>query len=144
MPFVATGIAHSTTMMSMSIGSTGTRRKSAHTMSGETMRRARDAIHRRGPPMSLETGRSASDEPMIRSAPGVVKEPSVSAASPMMGTLCTFNSVRTIAIAQAMFAGVRKVLSPIFTFAPRPESCAMNQTPIVNTRKLNGRLKIEP
>ena len=81
---------------------------------------------------------------MIRSAPGVVKEPSVLAASPMMGTLCTFNSVRTMAIAQAMFAGVRKVLSPIFTFAPRPESCAMNQTPIVNTRKLNGRLKIEP
>ena len=81
---------------------------------------------------------------MMRSAPGVVKEPSVSAASPMMGTLCTFKSVRTIAIAQAMFAGVRKVLSPIFTFAPRPESCAMNQTPIVNTRKLNGRLKIEP
>ena len=131
-------------MMSMSVGSMGMRRNSAHTSSGETTRRTSDATHRRGPPTSFGTGMFASDEPMMSSAPGVVKLPSVSAASPMIGTLCTFMSVSTMAARHATFAGVRKVLSPIFTFAPRPESCAMNQTPIVNTRKLNGRLKIEP
>lgn len=90
--------------------------------------------------MSSLTGRQASDEPMIRSAAGVVSDPNVERESPMTGMLWMFSNVQMIATMQDMIAGEMSFFAVSLTLLESLLSCARNMMPIVKTRKLKGRL----